>query len=1087
MMSSSFDIMQRPFLPIGSFCLDASAGTGKTFSIENFISRKLLESELSIEQFLVVTFTRAAAFELKVRILKNLEKRLLATQEEPAQTKLKQAIANFDLATVTTIHSFCFNALKEYGKLEGVPLKIEESEIDSSLAYQALADFFQSTEICKSFTKKQLEILLKEHSHSPLELAKHLVKLYERGSKVAPTLGNLEIIDSLTQEISHLKKLDWNAQSFLHESLNAVKQFKEVCNRTGEPKEEILAALTHLSGLFLEVNEANLDKLALFPTLRLKFLKENLKAKGNMPDLWLQVLDSLAKYIIEWTDPSFLLLRSLSLAIPFIQKQYQSHHSMNFTDLLLKVESVALRPDFQKPLRARYGMVIIDEFQDTDPVQWRIFQKIFFKANIPLMLVGDPKQSIYAFRSADIYTYLEATHSIEAANRFFLDVNYRSSKELIDALNALFSEKKAAGWISLPKLRSHLPYPAVKFPELKENPFQGEAALTFLTHQDALTLKEFEADYLFPFFTKELVWLQKEKKLSFKEIAFLVRDHAQAERLAKFLRKRTFPVQMQRATHFSECAISTDLFYLLKAILQPKELNALLTVLGTRFFRFTLSELADLKESQAFFKIMPLFIELKNIWQSQGLYGCLKKLLLSLIPGKETTVGETLLRGNSRQDYEELFQLIAYLVDKKTTSPEALFHELENLIATDHPFKENLRSAPQPSQDAIRIMTLHMSKGLEFEVVFALGVMNRQRADEDFMMVKEAEGTFLKPIVKNEPSYLAHLEESDAEKARQLYVALTRAKYKLYVPLLKSQKSLGLGEASPLELFLAKRAGVREWEKVYTWLNEDPPDYAKLLAEFDCRFLTTDQNETSYKVLPIQVEPPKAFQHTFESEYVTSFTQLAKPVLNHLGVPRDFANLVKNLHTLPAGSMTGELIHQMIEEVPLEIIKQAENPVDLYEFVARYTECSTFRDWAAIFAEILFKAYSTPLIENIALSDLEEGDFFKECEFLFAADKLPFCSRQQKKIKGVIDFAFRKGEEIYLIDWKSNWLGENEAAYTDEAMQQAMEQHQYEMQATIYLEAFNHYLKKFPKMRLKGIFYFFLRGGRSILKEFIPT
>src|SRR5690606_15460837 len=116
-------------------------------------------------------------------------------------------------------------------------------------------------------------------------------------------------------------------------------------------------------------------------------------------------------------------------------------------------------PKFKAKVRQKYQAAIIDEFQDTDKVQWDIFQKLFIEEPLQaLYLVGDPKQSIYRFRKADIYTYLAARVTLGEENAYVLDTNYRSSKSLVSALNALFERP----FLYLPKLKEILPFYPVK-------------------------------------------------------------------------------------------------------------------------------------------------------------------------------------------------------------------------------------------------------------------------------------------------------------------------------------------------------------------------------------------------------------------------------------------------------------------------------------------------------------------------------------------------------------------------------------------------------------------------------------------------
>lgn len=1007
-----------------SLLLEASAGTGKTYSIENIVARVLAETSLSIKELLIVTFTKAAAKDLKERIKKCLEK-------APQDRRIKRALVEFDQALISTIHSFCFKALAE--NTAGFRGQTDDA---SMIIWEVIERHFRTTLTRDAYSPKQLNILLKPHRNSVTDLTRDLISIQGRGIPFVKSLTNAEGLRLLEQTLKGMEPLieaiDTHGSSF----------------KTFSGNEEMLASFFQLFGrsplTMQDIDPVLEEGAAVLSLLSLK----NKKVKSQVPPPVMALFDTLQEKIVpllyQLGSYSTLFIRLASECREKLFAAFEEEDACDFTYLLYKMERLSQDPEFRKNLSSQYKMVIIDEFQDTDPLQWNIFHRVFGEAGIPLILVGDPKQSIYAFRSADIYTYLKAKDTIPS--QYLLDTNYRSSPGLIRALNLLFS---APGWIALPHLKKELPYHPVKPAPGKEEAFSP--SLEILSVKKT-SLEQAEEQSLFPYFLQEVRKL-KEKGISFSEMAFIVRDHAQSDRLFQFFSANALPSYQLRGVDFSKASVLQDFIYVMRALASPRNIGTLQTALGTCFFGWPLEKILELKEHEPLAQIVLKFHTYSDLWKKKSLGIAFQAILSSSYQETERTIQEHLASTyEGRLLYHEALQILEW-IEKK----EDPLKELEVLLDANLS-QENMQLRPLVEKEAAPILTLHMSKGLEFEAVFALGAINQSPIPDDLISIRDNEKSYLKAAPKGHPEYLAFLEENDAEKARQLYVALTRAKSKLYLPILEGGKAPALGRASPIDLLL---------EKI---------DLETLCSQ-DIAIIKIPENVPCTPFAPKEapeIYPPKIRELTFPPRYSLSFTALAKKgsAIN-TSAPHDFNPQEFSPHTLPAGAATGEMIHELLEKVPLELVHK---PDSLLLFVQKHLAHTYFEPWKEVIAQILYQAFHTPLgPDSIQLGSLSEGDLFREMEFMYPV--------KDGVMKGVIDLFFLHKRKYYLLDWKTNWLGSGDEDYHDEALANAMTHHSYTLQADLYLNAVREYLQKIETRPFEDIFggviYYFLRGNRA--------
>ena len=474
----SFDCLAKDTNIWGPHFLEASAGTGKTFAIEHVFVRHILQapenSPIFVDDILVVTFTRASTRDLKLRIRANLERAIEFIQlgvdqwqylvgikdKQAAIQRLQDALYNFDRLQVFTIHGFCQRALLEFSLQAGIYLENEDKDQPQgkTLVLNQIEYFRYDIHDAK-FAPFEISCLIKE-SKGVQKLIRNLYQKISSPSREETTLEHLfdSFIDSIQSfssvqysEIEHdFEKLASCYKKLRNfDTTNCLAQLKEIVDLIHRPNITSFADLLSTNCKVVEfLSEKNRKKQASIPS------GNQLKASAFFE--WLEYrFQLLVKQALSVDRIEALLLLDLK---KHLEKKREEQAFLTPDELLFKMNESLAKSDFLSLVAQKYQVIIIDEFQDTDPIQWEIFEKIYQNGLVSFYLVGDPKQSIYAFRNADLYTYLRAAETLGDNHLHYLDTNYRSSKVLVDTLNELFSTSCVQPWLHLPKLEKILDY-----------------------------------------------------------------------------------------------------------------------------------------------------------------------------------------------------------------------------------------------------------------------------------------------------------------------------------------------------------------------------------------------------------------------------------------------------------------------------------------------------------------------------------------------------------------------------------------------------------------------------------------------------
>lgn len=1045
--------------PDCSLVLEASAGTGKTYTIERLVIRALLDEApglkrpLALQEILLVTFTKAAVQELKDRI------RLLLVEEIGSEVRpererrlLKQALTEFDTAPIYTIHGFCYKVLQEQAFESGVSLqqKIDEDAMDESVLKSIIETVFREETFVAQFTLQQIDLLLKRNLYDLSALVKNLVHAMKEGTPCDESWNNDQCFEEFARIFPRFKGADFS-------------QLKTSFTGTGNWSESALEKLAsgNISRSFFEQNACEL-------MVQVECFSSDLlsKKKGvQLPALALEAYRDLLPSLRRYAGYPYQFLRLLKLCQVRLEQETAIKGPLTFDSAItLMIDLISKNDQALKRLKSIFHLVIIDEFQDTDPHQWTLFKRIFLDDQHRMILVGDPKQSIYGFRGADIYTYLDAVKSLGESTKRQLSVNYRSIPPLVKALNALFQMTPA--WISLPYQDTHLPYVPVEAGVVESDIDPAEKPLKVLCVQSSEKMASIEEKWFFPYFAKETIRLRTEEALEWSRIAFLVRDHAQAERLHRYLTESGIPASQQKTPEMAESKAYAELLDVVEAIHRPRDAKLVKKALCGRIFGWTSDQMLHAEFTSPYLKALADFLLMHERCFEEGIGVVLYDLLLR---SRE----HLLSKEDGSVFYEEALQLMEKVIAAHANRPEECLKVLLKL--------EKEKFLEKRASDGVQIVTLFFSKGLEYDVVFAPGVYQRTLVDTELVKLKTPHGQILTALYADDPRYEAYLEECDAEKARQLYVALTRAKKRLYLPVIFGLKAPSKGKASALELFMAKCEDPQaEWAAQYALMNKGT--YPEFLAqvskhpEIEVKEMEEWPKPFYHEPLPKQllIAPDEA-KRTYPPLLQYSFTSLSR--LHEKAEAQEKRIAVTGL---PAGKETGILLHLLLEKAPWRLVQAARDENDFLPFIGKHVDHSAYEIHKTEIAEILFKAFSTPLQPfGFSLREVSESKIIREMEFHMAADvgrEIPELQLSNGIVKGVLDLFFEHQGKYYLVDWKSNCL----AAYTTEHLANEMRSRHYFLQEQIYRSALKQYLKLVEKRPFVecygGSFYLFLRG-----------
>ena len=994
----------------GNHLIEASAGTGKTYSITGIFLRMILERKLKPSQILILTFTEAAAAELKDRCRAVLRKALtmaeawftnphsmpgenedafifyvIQNQVNPAQaqTLLREALLDLDSADISTIHSFCQKALKRY-------------------AFETGQSFAQT-------------LLM-----NPLELQQRCIAHYWRHHIPGKLIADIEAAELLNFELylkGVLTGLRGNTLTVIGGALSAME--------------------TELETMITEVQTC---------------FKNRLKTGAYL----------------------------------------------TFDSMIHSLEACCTVPELQAQLRAQYQVLMVDEFQDTDKYQYEIFKEIFQNSEeVAVYYIGDPKQSIYAFRQADLRVYLRAKSSIVPNYIWTMNTNYRSTQALLDNLNDFFTPHGSFHPFAYDANQDDkIEYHPVNAPE----PISDAHALTgcddghpplSIVYRDKDTWNAVISE-LHRLLNPASPCRLNGNPVSPGDIAILLRTNAQCRELKKELSKHKIPAIVIDESSIYDSAEALSLQYLLQGLLESSMSN-LNTFLAEPATSYKPSDLLNLD----FDLLLPVFRKGSQIWHHQGLSAAIAYMFRELNIDRncqaDPTTGHRILA-----NFKQLTNLLQKQAEQAKLSPEEQLRYLEHQIRNAADIQED-EAIVQIESDAaaVRILTVHKSKGLEFPFVIVGGMELKNKPIHQYKyFTYNSDGLqrFVRYHTQPQqmPPYPTCVDlykvQTEEENKRLIYVAMTRARYACTLVVIQGVKDgciqayLNALEArGRLNVYLRTPAPVPTG-----WTYTHPS------------FIGSGATIRTFPQLQLAGRQEEVLSYSYLAGTATH-APLA-PAREDLQDPYE-AFIFREL---PKGVKTGNMIHELLEWIDFTDDKHWEKVIRR-TLAKHYPGKMDNPEWSQHLKTLLTHIVQVQLQTSnpFSLDAISRKDRVNELDFHFPMPEtiqpqkiqevLPYEDPRELQVisrkvngfmTGFVDMVFFKDGKYYILDWKTNFLGDTLEHYRDEHLLHAMNAHNYHLQYLIYSVGLRRYLRKqlgpaYSDEVLGGVCYLFIRGIRE--------
>jgi exodeoxyribonuclease V beta subunit len=1163
-MHSKYEIFDaaRIELKRGINLVEASAGTGKTYAIGMLVLRALVVLRVPIEKILIVTFTKAATEELKSRIRARLvEARdlldLMAdehqiagghvdatlldwvmTVKDPrtAGNLLRLALYDIDRAGIFTIHGFCQRMLVEQALESGQSFDVELLTDINHIRHQVADDFWRS----RIYPLSPLPCsLLTACFKTPEDLLASVSYVFDGNGRIEPAVSPVaEVLGRLAGAMDGAASW-WSEHSAgLYESFAAALAEGHFKRGFSENFEVWFQALTRFFTRKTSVVPKNIHLLArgqLVRELNGHKIRGDEKKQAYLAD-W-SLPDREIEQLLTAIDDLILSVR-VELAHNLrreVGRRLEEQGAMGFNDLIHRLAR-ALQGDrgrfLQQVLGERFSVALIDEFQDTDNDQWYIFSSIFgglTGAGHYLYLIGDPKQAIYKFRGADIYSYFQARKS--ATRLLTLEKNYRSHPSLVEEVNRLFSSRSNP--FSFPSdILDYHPVIAAKSPgdvdlltgdtslagmvycTLQPEPedkkgrwTSGKAAALFRRFIVAELGRLLAPGY--GVLVQSTVQGESERSLAPQDIAILVRSNRQAEEYRQAINEAGIPVVVASRQSVFETRECQEMLLLLQAIAAPGETSRVKTAMTISWFGKSGNSLHELwQDEERFSPYLRRFFQYNQLWQEQGFLAMMSRLLI------EEDVLPTLAAGKMAErcisNIQHLLELIQVEENNEGLGIGQILQWLGEMMQEGRSGAD-VELLLESDEEAVRVVTMHSAKGLEYQVVFCpyLWFASNRLAGEKYQITCHDDGN--QAVIDLGSDQFAARRESGAqeelaEDLRLLYVALTRAKVRCYVGWADVKPSGTVGDSFRSAL------GYLLFPDGYSDYPGQQQKFAELARKKSVHHVVVafDTEQVCYQNTAAHwtLRPREASGRSLHTDWqMSSFSAMA--AMNEddhkAGVPAhgteqsDTAQYTVPIPGLPAGPNFGNVIHDLLESLSFSSLTEHGEQDSFVELLSqkctRYGVVATPED----VQKLLELVVTTPLAPgSFALADLADSACLKEMGFCFQlrcqsterintilAEESTFTPLGYKSMRGYltgfIDLICQYDGKYYILDYKTNFLGEMMADYGAAQLTAAMQAHNYGLQYWIYALVLHRHLQNLlPDYHYErcfgGVRYLFVRG-----------
>lgn len=1124
-------------LPLsGSTLIEASAGTGKTYNIALIYLRLLLERGLGAREILVTTFTEAAAEELKARIRARLSAAArtvdaLLTGTAPAledasldawlrlrvaadgtlaQTRLKLALSELDLAPISTIHGYCRRVLTEFPFDTGMAFNLGEIVDQRALVRECVDDYWRQRFLGSEADPWAVGFVLPA---GPADLAQRVASvLDQRGARI-----ELEGTEAVRLWWQQLRGRELPALARLVADTSAFRA-----------NSKLLRLLTELHFAAQQDTPGAVDWDSLYEYLTPEKIVGSGRQGPHAPLYTRPLLQQLqAMRPALQRLPQRIHHEWVCDALAFVERELErrlrERGQLTFDQLITAVHARLQGPrgaQLAEQLAATWPAALIDEFQDTDARQWQIFERLHQAgASHLLVLIGDPKQAIYAFRGGDIQAYLQARAALPASSVRVIRRNFRSHPALLGALNQLYALAGPQGFGASPiayqpvqsgKAEAFAPDPAPLCLRLLNGAgkLRDEHALQQCADDIAARLADPEARL-------------GGRQLKARDIAVLVNSNWQITQLRRLLLQRQVPVVGSARSSVIQTEWAEDLQLLLYALLNPGDSRAVRGAMATRLLGATSADLiAWASAAGDWEQVLEAFAEWRQLWERRGPLEVIERILARVAPRLLAAAdGERAL--TDLRHLGEILQTAA----SDCYGPEELYTwfvaaRRDPQGDTEEASRE-LQLRIESQADCVQLLTVHASKGLEFPLVYLpLAWLPRSSRRSQQLRYHDAAGRLCLDLGSADYAHHQALqaEEDLQERLRKLYVALTRAIHRcvVYAPASLPAAHASAPESSELECWLGAALaaqGAATLEQGSTALMAAVPG---LLIE--------PVVPAPPALLPAQSTPPlRSVRGPMPSPRAPwglySYTALTRretmrvdlhagaddePAPPAWALPAEARAPHPQLASLQGlkGPRFGDAVHALLETTPPPYARQG---VAIQEALRRqglsYTPGQAEAERAAL-AAMLDRTVQSELAPGLRLASLPAEARRAEFEFAFAlagarvgrlhqvldrhglGDWWPVAddgAALRGLMKGYLDLAFAWDGRYHVLDYKTNWLGDQLEDYQGAALDAAMRNHHYGLQALIYSVALHRFLAtRLDDYRIEqhlgGAWYLFVRA-----------
>ncbi len=1136
MSSQVFEPEKSPIA--GTMLLEASAGTGKTYALERMVSRLIgrKHDPLSIDQILVVTFSNKAAREMRERIRKILKQRSREeSRDELERLKYQSALTAFDSAAIYTIHSFCLMVLSTWPFESSSPFQqdlVSSHKLETEETYSWLA----SREI-STIDKRVLEAAFRQ-SGSSEKLVEKIVRLLINenippDSLILPTDDDIDrfhsfLTDSenpgghLCRAADRLFSPSWSIEAvrdlFLvsvgtkkrSDSLEKICRHLAACRSLrgipsltdeifGDPSNSGIGG--HFQSLLYAVYSLNVIPASLNPETR-----KLLDAVKDLITALQPYIDFRPKNAVINLIDRYMQCLFYNQARKRLEQRIEARKNesgiWSYADLIRRVNKAV--NDGESPLKnllgKRYKAALIDEFQDTDPQQWKLFKTIFDAPEHILALIGDPKQSIYGFRGTGLQGYYAAQSVVPEKNRYCLDTNYRSRSALVAGVNRLFEP--------IFQTRSDGGQPVGFQPAASG--FQNREELDWSNADRPIALLKAEGEnQIAEGIVQEIRaildpvtgarWLSEDRsrEVSASEIAVLVRTVRQEEDIYNRLTALGVPAVRFRTQSVLTQSIAQTLKELLEAIENPRNQSLWRGVLLGEFHRLPPDLLISFEKAG----YLDLFSEKGMEWRSAFLLGRATEALedffsftknLGIWAGKinRKDVEEKLSRPWNRrvlsepdgerkwQDWRQLCELIQQKQFEGLRDIPGIIAWM-NLNSSDA-YLENRESAIRLATEkpAVRILTMHGAKGLEFPLVFLHGGYTaKTRRNSHSPWRFDDNGTLVIDHICREKNFNCHRAYAWEEDKRLWYVAFTRAAYKLWVPLPSGNDHVvqldsfwniadGLDETLPDEDGIRLPAHEQDVEDVSEFKEKLLSRIQNLAADSKCMHIF-EPAHSSLTVLsqpgvkPGRRAPLPSSDIGKRDPANSSYTSLTSQVEDRA----DRTAPKKRMDSSEASwrAVYGTMVHACLEQCDFSLAENPDesawmkNPDIESLFADQAGRCFSWNWYKEDGNDLKLKTLvrntlRTPIPVLGPLYNLKASCYRREAEFqmFIPGDSSITDDDLEMRIdrgflKGFIDLLVNKDGLWWVVDWKTNMTE------SGQSIAELMDSHHYHLQYELYL------------------------------------